>query len=150
MLPADKGGMGMSMPDAIEAAKGYAGRASRGQQTVDIAGQNADTRSRSVDAQVQNFQATQAYHNTLASLQQQGRSFAEAKGAVDAAARLVAGDLTGKTKFDDALRQTTAGLQSARPEPQKQTTPAFVEGKTYVDGNGNRAIYRGGQWVPAP
>jgi hypothetical protein len=36
--PVEKGGLGMSLPDAIEAAKGYAGRGSRQQQSVDQRG----------------------------------------------------------------------------------------------------------------
>jgi hypothetical protein len=48
MLPPEKGGEGMSLPDAIEASKGFAGRASRAQQGIDLrsSGQDAMTQYR--------------------------------------------------------------------------------------------------------
>lgn len=42
MLPPEKGGEGMSLPDAIEASKGFAGRASRAQQGIDLRGSGQD------------------------------------------------------------------------------------------------------------
>lgn len=43
----------------------------------------------------------------------------------------------------------SAPAQVSPPVPSK-AAPQFIEGKVYVDGNGNRAIYQNGKFEPAP
>ena len=49
-----------------------------------------------------------------------------------------------------AVTPAPAITAPAAPTAAPTAAPQFIEGKTYVDGQGNRAIYQGGQFVPAP
>jgi len=110
----------------------------------------ADERLKVRQAELENSQEGRAARNAL---QSQGMGEAAARSAVAAASRLVAADITGKTKFGDALRQVQEGMGTVRPPPAaapaaRPTNPAEMPEGTVVTQGGVRYRKQGGQWVP--
>ena len=51
--------------------------------------------------------------------------------------------------YEDAIKQQTPGYQNIESPPAAASAPpTFINGEIYEDANGNRAMYKDGQWVP--
>jgi hypothetical protein len=156
--PTDQGGLGMSLPDAIEAAKGYAGRAARQQQSVNQRGdaQNAlqNYRNAVLDGRAQTTEETRRWHDYLIS-----------KGATDEDIRFYGlnRDLANNpTLTPEQAHQGAGKLRglntpggTAAPPAPAPTLPmalperqdALVTGKTYATSRGP-AVWDGTQFMP--
>jgi hypothetical protein len=131
MLPTEQGGMGMTMPDAIEAAKGFAGRAARAGRTAD----QGDRRLDQGDARLQQgWQRLQQSADTAEANQQirrdaltQARTEHEktllntaTNAEVSAAARMS----FSADGFPAALEKVIAGRKTAAPASAAPATAA--------------------------
>jgi hypothetical protein len=129
---------GYSLPDAIEAAKGFAGRASRAQQGLDLRGD-------ALDAMTQYHQWQMTHGDASLQETQRAHDWAISHGLTE----------------EQIQQNNAAGATTGRPQPRVAPTviapraapaaaPSYVEGGTYTDAAGNKAVYRGGQFQAVP